>query len=115
MARIKIKIFQLIGIGILIHFLSWMFWFFYPLAPFVIYFAAGVFGQKTLPDHKFYTGCLLALPGIIVLGSIILGQMFGIDEASSFNLDTVILFMIPAVLTALIGSLLGEQICASRD
>jgi hypothetical protein len=72
-----IKISQLIGIGVLTHFFSWMFWFFYPFVPPIIYFAAGVYGQKVLPGHKFCTGYLVALPGFFVLGSIVVMQLLG--------------------------------------
>ena len=111
-----IKISQLIGIGVLTHFFSWMFWFFYPFVPPIIYFTAGVYGQKILPDHKFYTGCIVALPGLLVLGSIVVVQLSSSDEAAGFNLDTIILVMLlPTVLAAIVGSLLGEKICGSRD
>lgn len=106
-----IKIAQLIGIGILTHLISWMFWLFYPLVPPILYFCGGIIAGKLLPDRKLYGGFLVVCPGIIVLGSIIVGNLLKINEASGFNLDTVVLIMlIPTVVTALVGSVFGERI-----
>jgi amino acid transporter len=93
-----------------------MFWFFYPFVPPIIYFAAGVYGQKVIPGHKFCTGYLVALPGFFVLGSIVVMQLLDIEDTAGFNLDTIILIMlIPTVLAAIIGSLLGDKICGNRN
>ena len=109
--KMIIKIIQIIGIGIAIHFLSWMFWFYYPFVPILIYFFGGIVSGKLLPDHEFYGGLLVAFPGRVVLGSIVLGQLLRIDEVSGFNLNTIILIeLIPTVITAIVGSVYGEQI-----